>query len=162
MQDTTENTDEPPTEDEDDDAPTPPTPNQEEAETLSETPEDADPDGEEEEESLFPVERAADLTKDHLPQQVVDEVQRPLKAKLKRLGQAFADAQDSRNDLINQKTNILRQVDSDLKMVRKDSERFNSVHMEDPLLQEALVDAGVAQEPEQVQAQQPNAGEEDA
>lgn len=128
-------------------------------ETRSETPHD---DGSEEEgDDLFPVERAADLTREHLPQQLLDEIKRPLKGKLRKLGQAYADAMDARNDVIAQLDTTKRQLMGAVKMSAKDSRRINNLQQSDPMLREALVDAGVVDQPGELPEAE-SAGQEDA
>lgn len=107
--------------------------------------EDAEDEG-----PVWPVERAADLTPDHIPRKLQDQLERPLRNQLKALGQAYADAMDSRNDLLNG-------VSQQVKMANKESQRMNAVHVKQPLVQQALVSAGIVQEPDQApKAQEAN------
>lgn len=107
--------------------------------------EDADAD-----DDLFPVERPADLTEEHLPQQLRDEIERPLRAMLKKLGRSYVDVMDARNDVITQLDTTRRQLEGAVKMSQKDSQRINQTQSTDSILQEALVEAGVAEAPDEV------------
>lgn len=105
------------------------------------------------EEDLFPVERPADLTQGHLPQQLIDEIKRPLRQHRRALGEALFDTLDTHNDRI-------QGLQAEIKQSQKDSERLNEKHLHTQPVQTALIEAGLIEAPQEVAAQEP--GQEDA